>query len=616
MPIPSQPTASDLWGLFRLGVGIELFLLALGAVAPLGGISLSISPLARAWPVLLAPARFFFGGALVDGSVPPSRGWPELALFSLLLVGAACLAALAVVRSVRIVRADRRMLALVLGGAFVLGVTLLLLPALPSDDVFSYILYGRIAAVHHANPLVAVPADYPHDPFLTLVFWRNTRSVYGPVWLLLSQALALVAQKAGGGLVAYVLLFKLLGFASHLANTLLIWAILGVLAPRRQVMGTLLYAWNPLCLLEFCASAHNDAVMLTFLLLAIYCLVRAYAVPLPAPSSGNHQRFRSPSPLRQRFQSLLPESRHFHVATGERQGIQSPSPVRRQFIAANAASIRRRFAAAANSSSRRLAWEQAGLVSLGLSISVKYVPLALFPFYLALIWRWLASAGLTRGQLARALAWRVALVAGVMVLVAIPYWAGPRTLGALLYSPPAQSLDNSLAEAISWPLRWLTQGLLGLSASGARTLVDTLLKAVTLSLFLVLWLREFRRARDLEGMLAAWGWVLVWYALVASGWFWPWYVTWAVAVVALAPWGVLTRVTLLLAGGALALYAFLPLQSAPFYGDRSVVVFGPALAYSLWEVRARWLAGERTALGTLVPRLRLALGRLALRDMS
>ena len=29
-------------------------------------------------------------------------------------------------------------------------------------------------------------------------------------------------------------------------------------------------------------------------------------------------------------------------------------------------------------------------------------------------------------------------------------------------------------------------------------------------------------------MLAGWGWILLWYALVASGWFWPWYVTWAV----------------------------------------------------------------------------------------
>jgi hypothetical protein len=549
--------------LLRLGAGIEGFLLALCAVAPLGGISLSISPLARAWPWLLAPARLCFGDALVEGSVPPARGWPELALFSLLLIGAAALAALAIIQGVRVVHADQRALMLVLGVAAALGITLLLLPALPSDDVFSYTLYGRIAAVHHANPLIAVPSDFPHDPFLTLVFWRNTRSVYGPLWLMLSQGLSLVAQATGGRLVTYVVLFKLVGLAAHLANALLIWAILGMLAPRRQLMGTLLYAWNPLCLLEFCASAHNDAVMLTFLLVAVYCFVRA-SPSAPSPTRRGGAESRSESLTRS--------------PSGVSDGVRS---------------------------------EIAGLVALGLSISVKYVPLALLPLYLALVWRRLQAQGVPRGAIACELAWRVGSVAAVMALVAAPYWDGPRTLGALLYSPPAQSLDNSLAEAISWPLRGLAQGLLGLSSSSARGVVDTLLKVGALGLFVGLWLWEFRRARDLEGLLAAWGWVLVWYALVASGWFWPWYVTWAVAVVALAPWSALSRVTLLLAGGSLALYAFLPLQSAPFYGDRSVVVFGPALAYLLWEVRQRWLCGWRPALWS---RARLAWHILAVRD--
>ena len=54
--------------------------------------------------------------------------------------------------------------------------------------------------------------------------------------------------------------------------------IVGRVAPSRQLLGTLLYAWNPLCLLEFCASAHNDAIMLTFLLLGIYCLLSGWDV--------------------------------------------------------------------------------------------------------------------------------------------------------------------------------------------------------------------------------------------------------------------------------------------------------------------------------------------------
>jgi alpha-1,6-mannosyltransferase len=558
---------------------IEAFLLALVAVAPLGSLAFSVSPLARAWPWLLWPGRLLFGALPVSASFPPDRGWPALALFAVLLLGASGVQAVALLcvaggwRSPSDIKsgsvagesigatgrdksrpytrypqkvtaiwyrlskyvegsggdASRERLALlvvVMGAALVFGVTLLLLPSLPSDDVFSYTLYGRISAVHHANPLVATPADFPNDPFLSLVFWRDVRSVYGPVWLLLSSGLSLLAQGLGGSPVAYVALFKALGLVAHLANALLIWAILGRLAPRRQLFGTLLYAWNPLCLLEFCASAHNDAVMLTFLLLGIYCFVRD--------------------------------------------------------------------------------WEWLALVAWGLAIATKYVPLILLPFYLVAIGYRLRSDGMRWGSIAVALGGRLALLAGIVALTAVPYWAGPRMLGALLFSPPAQQLDNSLWESISWPLRWLVAGGLRLPPSMARSLVDTTLKVGALFLFVVLWLRELRRASSTEGMLLAWGWALLWYVLVASGWFWPWYVTWAVVVAALAPVGRLTVATLLTAAGALSLYAFLPLHASPLYGFRSVVAFGPVLCYllaSMWQRRDKVLTDVRIKWGAIERRL-------------
>jgi len=541
---------------------LETFLLALVAVAPLGSLAFSVSPLARAWPWLLWPGRVLFGEQLVTTSVPPDRGWPALALFGVLLVGASCAQGLALLAArptdcdgsdgrdaqapehergrvtsrlaptgVRTthpggyegrwralaarLRPQDRLLLVVMAATLAFGVTLLLLPSLPSDDIFSYTLYGRISVVHHANPLVATPADFPNDPFLSLVFWRDVRSVYGPVWLLLSSGISLLAQGLGGSLVVYVLLFKLLGLAVHLINALLIWMILGWVAPRRQLLGTLLYAWNPLCLLEFCASAHNDALMLFFLLLGVYLLVRG--------------------------------------------------------------------------------WEVAALVAFGLSISTKYVPLLLLPFYLIFVGVRLRHDGATWARVAGALVGRIATIAAIMVLTAIPYWAGPQTLGALLFSPPAQQLNNSLHESISWPLRWLAQGTLHLSTAAARALVDTSLKVGALVIFALLWLRELRRARSLEGMLAAWGWTLLWYVLVASGWFWPWYVTWGLAVVALLAPGRLTIAALLTAGGALTLYAFLPLHASPLYGYRSVVAFGPVLGYlavTAWRRRGALFTPE------------------------
>jgi hypothetical protein len=525
--------------LLTIALAMEVFILGLVAVAPVAGVSQTISPLARAWPWLLWPARVIFGSVAVEGSRPPALGWPALALFAVLLVGLSFLSALVIPICRRLPQSSRRdYLPLALGAAAVFGLTLILLPSLPSDDLFSYILYGRISVIHHANPYVVLPSAFPNDPFLRLVFWQGTRSVYGPAWLLLSNGMTILAQALGGSLATYVLVFKLLGLSAHLANAFLIWLILGRLAPNRRLLGTLLYAWNPLCLLEFSASAHNDAIMLTFMLLGIYFLARE--------------------------------------------------------------------------------WELAALVSFGFSISIKYVFLALLPFYLLLVMRKALARGDTLPRTALAVGWRALVVAGVVALTLLPYWSGSATLGALLYSPPAQQLDNSLLEMTSWPLRSLGQAL-GLAHATAAAVTLTGLKALGLLAFLAVWVVQLGRVRELKSLLLAWSWVLVCYALLASGWYWPWYATWAVCLAALvadsetltlgasaagtprasiSSSDTVTIAALLLAGGSLTLYAFLPLYASPIYGYRALLALGPAAGFLLlygWRFlrSTRWSAWKR-----------------------
>src|SRR5579871_5869013 len=121
-PTPPAPNGlAALRPLLTPFIAIELFLLALMAVSPIGGVSQTISPLARTWPWLLAPARLIFGNALVDTSIPAERGWPALALFAILLVGASC-AAVALTRA-RSLHVNKRLtLALILGSTALLGV--------------------------------------------------------------------------------------------------------------------------------------------------------------------------------------------------------------------------------------------------------------------------------------------------------------------------------------------------------------------------------------------------------------------------------------------------------------------------------------------------------------
>src|SRR5207237_1622857 len=64
-----------------------------------------------------------------------------------------------------------------------------------ATDACTYWDYGRIAAVHDANPYEQPPSHFPNDPAYPYVgiAWRNTTSVYGPAFTLASEPLARAA---------------------------------------------------------------------------------------------------------------------------------------------------------------------------------------------------------------------------------------------------------------------------------------------------------------------------------------------------------------------------------------------------------------------------------------
>ncbi len=262
--------------LVGLGALLELWLwgLMVFVAGPFGREEFTRSPLAARWPVMADTARLIFSPSWLSRAFVLNKDWLQVVILALLFYGAALIAALACALAKSLSQPGQRHLFVILGGALLLGGTFLLIPGFPTQDIFSYIFYGRMAVLHHANPLTAVPNQFPNDPFLSTVFWRNTPSVYGPTWLALSDVLTWLAEAWGGSLATYVFLFKSTSLLFHLANAAVIWSILTVLAPQRRVMGTLLYAWNQLALLEFAGSGHNDAVMLFFFLLGVWSLVR------------------------------------------------------------------------------------------------------------------------------------------------------------------------------------------------------------------------------------------------------------------------------------------------------------------------------------------------------
>jgi hypothetical protein len=168
----------------------------------------------------------------------------------------------------------------VLLGAVGFQATCLFLPGLFSQDVFSYIAYGRLAAVYDLNPYVWPPSVIAKDAVLPWVadIWRGYASPYGPV---LVAVQAVMARLAGDiAIVDQALAYRVLANALLLVNIGLLWRLLGRLVPldrARRTAALAALAWNPLVLFEVSANAHNDGLMVTFTLLAF----------LAAPGSSN-----------------------------------------------------------------------------------------------------------------------------------------------------------------------------------------------------------------------------------------------------------------------------------------------------------------------------------------
>ena len=142
-----------------------------------------------------------------------------------------------------------------------------------AHDIDAYVTYGRLLGIYHANPYFVPPSAFPHDPAYQFTYWKNTVTIYGPLWTVISTGLATIA---GNSHMHILYTFRLFSLAMHVVNMWLIGAILRYYkcSSRTIALGILLYAWNPLALLESSLGGHNDIFMITFILLGIWLVVR------------------------------------------------------------------------------------------------------------------------------------------------------------------------------------------------------------------------------------------------------------------------------------------------------------------------------------------------------
>jgi 4-amino-4-deoxy-L-arabinose transferase and related glycosyltransferases of PMT family len=150
----------------------------------------------------------------------------------------------------------------------------LLAPAHIATDMYSYESYGRLMAIHGANPYFVPPSAFPQDITFRWLYWTKTTSIYGPIWMLISAALAFIGNPTQ---MSILLQYRCVALLAHLITTYLVYKGLRTLgrSERTVALGTLLYAWNPLVLVESVLGAHNDIVMVMFLVAGFYWLAKA-----------------------------------------------------------------------------------------------------------------------------------------------------------------------------------------------------------------------------------------------------------------------------------------------------------------------------------------------------
>lgn len=143
-----------------------------------------------------------------------------------------------------------------------------------SDDYFRFIWDG-ILWLNGINPFTVTPAEalvkldivrlneiYPQ------VYGKNYSTVYPPM----AQSIFWISAAVSSDLIHSVLVLRFFIFLFEVGIIWLIWRILRELRLPRHLI--LIYALNPLVILEFSGNLHHEAYVIFFLAATIFLLVR------------------------------------------------------------------------------------------------------------------------------------------------------------------------------------------------------------------------------------------------------------------------------------------------------------------------------------------------------
>ncbi|HEV2580984.1 MAG TPA: hypothetical protein VGT44_09035 [Ktedonobacteraceae bacterium] len=499
------------------------------------------------------------------------------AWLALAFVGISCLYLIAVSRGFHLSRSmspsqSTSWLLLPLLGALLMGGALLFLPIVFSQDIQSYLDASQAGARYYAYPPAGFrPASSP--------------ALYGPPWLAITS---LLVNLSNHNPFLLTLLMRAIELLAHLANTVLIWTILTSIAPLQRLASTLLYAWNPLVLLELVGNAHYDGLVICLLLFSICLYLRrppSLSAKQPdhvndthlATQSGRDNECSQPESVTnchpERSEgSHSPGAEILRCAQDDKAGFDSEHSLSRPY-------------------------DIIALVLVGLAISLNWLALVVAPL---LLW-FMARSQRGTGSIIKGFSWRVLLVLVVVVITYLPIWQGGTTFVAIVSTIHLQIALNSMLALFVTPLNALYTLLFTRShiTTPSFAPVDPTsaanLSIVTSALFtfLLLYLREMGKARKVEALFTGLCIVMLAYVALASTIFWPWLLIWIVWLVALRPYDTLSKTLLLFSCTALLYY---PLKAAPFALLAPLCIFGIPFVYfigtRIWTTKTKYEATQ------------------------
>jgi hypothetical protein len=444
-----------------------------------------------------------------------------------------------------------------------IGCLYILIPVVTSPDLFSYIGYARMAVLHNLNPLTTIPTAIRSDPVYRYIFWVDQPSAYGPTWAIVTSFLQwLLAIFGNTYVMPMVLALRVTGLAMHLISTRLIWLISGqlqqingqpVLATRKRIRATLAFAWNPLLLVEACVNAHNDAMLVVFVLLMIWVLAKEKIRKMLADgreqdldgSRMNRRAAQAPPPILPTTPALSIPLRN--TLTPALELLMRPLKI---IVAHIPLDWRAPIAAAC-------------LLALGTCLKINVV--LLLPALLCYIWMQAPAK-----QRVKQTGVAVASYTGVIVLSYAPFWQGGAIFNVFRVNPATYRTINTFADFLAHGYNSVA-GLFGnLSGapvgSPAEHFMHTFSTGIFVLLFLLMLWRMIRapwKLRSLHGLIywMAVAWIV--YCAIGSPWFWPWYLA-----------------------TFFGLFALLEASDAEAQGENQREIF----PWRLWFMRTPWAA--------------------------